>query len=343
MKPRLKPYFIPCEENTYEPHVLQKMSVAVMAVLILISFSLANVQSFLWMSSEWLVSTILPAVIVDLTNNERNGEAVGTLSRSTILDKAATLKAEDMARDGYFSHYSPDGVSPWYWFDEAGYSFVHAGENLAVYFTDSEDVIDAWMESPGHRANILNNNFTEIGVGTAKGTYNGYETVFVVQLFASPAQSPLQVQTPAVAEASVSAPTETVVPPARTELAVVPETLAEEQQPPTEAALYSDLATTSRDAHPAAFESGTTPTGDSTSFISRSGEALGRIATNPDTVLQTLYGVLALFVACSLILSIVIEWRRQHPVQIAYGGSLLAAMAFLFYIHVVMTAGVLIA
>lgn len=65
--------------------------------------------------------------------------------------------------------------------------YAHAGENLAVHFTDSSEVVDAWMDSPSHRANIVNAQYAEIGVGTARGTFEGFETVFVVQLFGTPA------------------------------------------------------------------------------------------------------------------------------------------------------------
>ncbi|MBI3638379.1 CAP domain-containing protein, partial [Candidatus Wolfebacteria bacterium] len=62
----------------------------------------------------------------------------------------------------------------------------YAGENLAVNFFDSEDAVNAWMKSITHRENILNTNFKEIGIGVAKGNYNGKESIFVVQLFGSP-------------------------------------------------------------------------------------------------------------------------------------------------------------
>jgi len=98
-----------------------------------------------------------------------------------------------MASNEYFSHFSPDGVSPWHWFDEAGYVYAHAGENLAIHFTDSSEVVDAWMDSPTHRENIVNGIYTEIGVGTAKGKFDGYDTVYVVQLFGTPAVPPVKV------------------------------------------------------------------------------------------------------------------------------------------------------
>jgi hypothetical protein len=169
---------------------LQKLSMTFMAVLAILTFVGANLHALLWQSSDWLVSTILPAVVVELTNEEREDNEASPLRRNATLDKAATLKAQHMAENEYFSHFSPDGVSPWYWFREAGYLYAHAGENLAVHFTDSTEVVEAWMDSPTHRANIVNDIYTEIGVGTAKGTFDGYDTVYVVQLFGTPAIPP---------------------------------------------------------------------------------------------------------------------------------------------------------
>lgn len=147
---------------------LQKVSMSLMAILVFITFIGSNLHAILWQSSDWLISTVLPAVVVDLTNEERDDNAKAPLVRNSVLDQAAQMKAEHMAKEGYFSHYSPDGVSPWYWFNEAGYVYAHAGENLAVHFTDSAEVVEAWMKSPTHRQNIVNGVYTEIGVGTAK-------------------------------------------------------------------------------------------------------------------------------------------------------------------------------
>lgn len=171
---------------------LQKISMSLMAVLVLITFVGANLQSLLWQSSNWLVSAVLPAVVVDLTNVERSDNSAKPLIRSATLDAAAQLKAQDMADKEYFAHYSPTGVSPWHWFNQVGYTYAHAGENLAIHFTDSSEVVEAWMNSPLHRQNIVNELYTEIGVGTAKGKYEGYDTVYVVQLFGAPALPPKQ-------------------------------------------------------------------------------------------------------------------------------------------------------
>lgn len=179
--------------NAYCLDKLQKTALSLMAVLTLLTFVGANLQAVLWQSSDWLVSTVLPATVVDLTNKERSGLKQALLQRNAVLDAAATLKAKDMAKNEYFSHFSPAGVSPWYWFKEAGYVYAHAGENLAIHFTDSSEVVEAWMNSPTHRENIVNGTYTEIGVGTAKGMYEGYDTVYVVQLFGSPGVAPARV------------------------------------------------------------------------------------------------------------------------------------------------------
>lgn len=215
---QLRDHFIPHAGNDYQPHLLQKTAMTLMLFMVLLSFALANLQAVLWLNIDWMVSTILPAVIVAETNDERADEDVGALRRSAVLDQAAQLKAEDMAKKGYFSHYSPEGVSPWHWFRVADYSFVHAGENLAVHFKDSREVVRAWMDSPTHRANIVNGKFTEIGIGVAEGRFEGFDTVFVVQLFGTPAvpvaAAPAaervtvvteQVATPQVANASTEA------------------------------------------------------------------------------------------------------------------------------------------
>lgn len=175
---------------SYSLDRLQKTALTLMGVLVLVSFVGVNLQALWWRASDWLVSSVLPAVVIDLTNQERESNGLNTLRHSEVLDRAAKMKAEDMAKNQYFSHFSPTGVSPWYWFKKTGYVYAHAGENLAIHFTDSSEVVKAWMNSPLHRANIVNKNYTEIGVGTARGEYEGYQTIYVVQFFGTPAALP---------------------------------------------------------------------------------------------------------------------------------------------------------
>jgi hypothetical protein len=141
-------------------------------------------------SSENILASIIQSVLVDMTNENRSINNLKRLQTSPVLSQAAKLKAEDMAIRGYFSHKSPDGLLPWYWFDKVGYDYEYAGENLALNFGESREVEKAWMDSPAHKANLLHEKYSEIGIGIAEGEYQGQKTIFIVQFFASPAIAP---------------------------------------------------------------------------------------------------------------------------------------------------------
>lgn len=127
--------------------------------------------------------------IVALTNAKREVHGLGHLVENEQLDSAAAAKASDMLANDYWAHYSPNGKSPWVFITDAGYKYVYAGENLARDFTDASSVVDAWMNSPTHRANLLDRNFKEIGVSVADGKLGGKEGILVVQMFGSSAVS----------------------------------------------------------------------------------------------------------------------------------------------------------
>jgi hypothetical protein len=132
------------------------------------------------------MAAVLPGVLSAFTNDERQAQNLQILKVNPILNKAAEMKANDMATNGYFAHTSPEGKTPWYWLEKVGYQYQYAGENLAVDFSDSKDVTDAWMKSLTHKANIVKGNYTEIGTGVASGMYEGRETIFVAQVYANP-------------------------------------------------------------------------------------------------------------------------------------------------------------
>lgn len=152
------------------------LSICVEAVLFLALIYQGKIQ----------VATVLVGTLNTLTNSERESQNLSVLTGNPLLDKSAQLKANDMAEKGYFAHNGPDGRKPWYWFEQVGYKYSYAGENLAVDFNESEDVVSAWMNSPTHRANIVKGVYTEVGTAIATGTYKGKEAVFVVQHYASP-------------------------------------------------------------------------------------------------------------------------------------------------------------
>lgn len=127
------------------------------------------------------------STLVALTNADRSAHTIRTLAEDALLNKAAQKKADDMAARGYFSHFGPDGKSAWRWFTSVGYYYTSAGENLAMNFNTAQSIEDAWMLSPTHRANILKKSFTRVGIGISRGIYQGKETTFVVQFFATPA------------------------------------------------------------------------------------------------------------------------------------------------------------
>ncbi len=182
----LKNHFIPHEANGFAPYVLRmKIAMLFFALIALIELVYLANTLFVLPRSDYFAA-IFATVLVDQTNKERDTAALRTLTSNPKLEIAAQLKADDMAAKGYFAHNAPDGTTPWHWFAQAGYDFAAAGENLAVNFTDSKDVTEAWMRSPTHRANIMSGNYTEIGIATARGMYKGKEAIFVVQKFGRP-------------------------------------------------------------------------------------------------------------------------------------------------------------
>lgn len=106
--------------------------------------------------------------VVRLCNIERSKRGVAPLTANWQLSRVARYKAQDMRDKNYFNHYSPTYGSPFDMMKKFGLSFYQAGENIAMGQRTPQEVVSSWMNSTGHRANILNPNFKEIGVGFAK-------------------------------------------------------------------------------------------------------------------------------------------------------------------------------
>ena len=199
----LQKHFIPKESNNHRPHILRKESIRQILILVIvcemIAFAGAGLLRF---DGTFGTASVIPLVLSDLTNKERQEQNLGALTVNETLNKAAQLKAEDMATKEYFAHTSPEGKTPWYWLKQVGYEYQYAGENLAVDFSDSQDVARAWMNSPTHKANITKQNYTEVGTGVAEGKFEGKKTVYVAQVYANPlvtSANPIVVTPPVIA------------------------------------------------------------------------------------------------------------------------------------------------
>lgn len=128
--------------------------------------------------------------IILLTNREREKNGLLPMRENNLLKESATLKVEDMFQNQYFAHTSPDGTEVSDLLKRVGYEYILAGENLAMgIFEGDEDLVKAWMASEGHRANILNPKYQEIGVAVKKGYFQGKEVWLAVQHFAKPLSS----------------------------------------------------------------------------------------------------------------------------------------------------------
>ncbi len=128
------------------------------------------------------------AGVIYWTNAQReNNGGLPPLTENAKLDAAASVKLQDMFAKQYFEHVSPSGVGPADLAERAGYQFIWEGENLALgNFQNDKVLVQAWMDSPGHRANILNSRYQEIGVAVGKGIFEGRTTWLAIQEFGLP-------------------------------------------------------------------------------------------------------------------------------------------------------------
>jgi hypothetical protein len=159
----------------------------------ILSIGLLAVMSLSGMRAQNVLGTtegVTQDGLLRATNEARRDYESIDLSQSTKLSKAAQAKAADMVKRDYWSHETPEGKMPWSFMDTQSYSYRLAGENLAYGFSDSEEVIRGWLNSPSHRENLLSSDFEQVGFGIAQSENfqgDGPETV-VVALYATPGQ-----------------------------------------------------------------------------------------------------------------------------------------------------------
>jgi len=185
MVKKLKIVFLPCRENRFLPLFL-KPKFLNYYLLILIFLKLLTLPLLYFSYKTPFFAEISKYVLLEMVNQERVKRGLPPLIENSLLEKSAYLKAKDMLEKGYFSHYSPEGISAWDWFKLVGYNFKFAGENLAIGFLDSKEVHEALMNSLSHRENILNSAYREVGISVLKGKFQGNEVYVVVEHFGTP-------------------------------------------------------------------------------------------------------------------------------------------------------------
>lgn len=191
LKNFLKHLFIPHEGNNYRAkalHIDFLTYYLLFAVFLTFAFKIMYVKSG---SVLGFATDITVDKLYQLTNSIRQQNQLSTLSYNEQLATAAQKKASDMFAKNYWSHYGPDGATPWDFILSSGYQYEFAGENLAKNFLFSQGVIDAWMTSPSHKENILRKDYTEVGFAITNGVLNGEETTLVVEMFGKPLLAPI--------------------------------------------------------------------------------------------------------------------------------------------------------
>lgn len=138
------------------------------------------------------LSTISDENIIVLTNKEREKAGLSALSANQLLTKAAIQKSRDIINSQAFQH-NINGRKFSSWVRDAGYEYSYTGENLAIDFYSAEGVLKAWLNSPSHKKNLLNENFTEIGVAVVEAEFENQKTLLVVQVFGAPLLKNLQI------------------------------------------------------------------------------------------------------------------------------------------------------
>ena len=352
MKKTLKNYLIPHEGNDNRPHILRPRTIAFVCAVALVAESAFVFGTKYILPQSKLFGIIEVNALVDETNQNRVADNLPDLQVSSLLQEAAQEKANDEATKGYFAHTSPQGLTPWYWFQQVDYNFDYAGENLAVNFSDSQDVTTAWMNSPEHRANILSTDFTQIGIATAQGIYEGEPTTFVVEEFGTPAPATAPVAfvdtaaaatAPAAASAVTSAPVatspaktlapapakklpaSTPAPTSVTPVAVVPVVVAmQSSSAPAIKQTFIAVKSTATQTIPATAASvGVTA---ATAPLAAQSNFFQQMVSDPKALANDFYLFVMVLFLLALVLNIFINIRVQYPKLIA-GGLLVIVLA----------------
>lgn len=178
--------FVPHRSNAFRPHALRHNALslylaAIMIVQLGMGITLYSGPEVKGATKENIINNIIL-----LTNQERQKAGASALYENETLNVAAQAKLSDMFSKNYWDHLGPNGETAWDFIDGENYQYEVAGENLARGFVNSNDVVKAWMASPTHKQNMLNDRFQEIGLAVGSGKIHGATTTVIVQLFGKP-------------------------------------------------------------------------------------------------------------------------------------------------------------
>jgi Cysteine-rich secretory protein family len=339
-----KKWFIPHEENDHRPHILRPRTIALVCILSIAAelLFLSGLSVPTAVRSPFLGDIVVGA-LTDGTNAARVQNNLPSLQVNPLLERAAQEKVDDMVANDYFAHTSPQGVTPWYWFANVGYDFTYAGENLAVDFSDSQDVTTAWLNSPEHRANIMDTHFTQFGIAIATGTYEGQSVIFVAEEFGAP--SPLMVVGSEAGSSFVAQSAATLSAPKKIAAAPKPApTVIGASELTTSSSNQMFVAVKGASAEAPAVATASAPSAAQVpaatpKFVPQT-NVVQQMAANPRSAMNDVYLFIAVLFALALALKIFVKIRIQHP-DLILGGLAVISLAGIFIVlnqHIFLSA-----
>jgi uncharacterized protein YkwD len=179
----LRHYFIPHESNNFKARSLHIPALFFYIALLFTVQTSINILKSSTSDVLGFATNVSTDRILALVNDRRAQSGLVPLTLSPALNSAAANKAAHMFANNYWAHLSPAGNTPWEFIRGSGYNYQFAGENLAKSFDTSDAIMDAWMKSPTHRANIMKPEYREMGLAIVNGKLLSEDTTLVVQMF----------------------------------------------------------------------------------------------------------------------------------------------------------------
>jgi len=195
-KKHLKDFFIPHEENNYHPHILHTKRAVLYSAVFLTTKIIVVIFALLVPTQVFLLPDILSEQrnrLLILTNELRQRQGIPILNQAEKLFLSTTFKVYDMVEKSYFSHVNLENQGLAYFLSQANYNYTTAGENLAVGFSEAEQLFAAWEKSPTHYANLIDQEFQEFDLNLKGGTYSDYPVIYVAQHFGRPSVATTQI------------------------------------------------------------------------------------------------------------------------------------------------------